>query len=452
MLGHETGIRKGTLPMAPRAALDRWATLDARLVRATRRLRLLQAVSWKHAVQREFLERWRRGVQRLPEPDYVVEDHAEVRGELRAIAAAADPDDPLGLYLRRTAESWHTAALLLEAAGTAGVTDHSIRLFGRPTDVLPGGAVSSIDAALHFVRIAGELDAELRAVDTDDDAVASAVVRERLQADMDGFFGPGKVAVELDPDLIAKAAAGPTRIRLRTGAAFSEYDIHQLREHEAFVHTLTALNGREQPHFASLSRTSPRIIATQEGLATFAELITGHIDIERMKRISLRILAIDMALRGADFIDVFRFFLDAGQRELESFTSAARIFRGVPVTGGAAFTKDGVYLAGLVRVHTFFRWCLRQKKLALTHRLFAGKMTLEDVFDLEPAFDEGAIAPPRYLPPWARRANGLAGILAFSLFANTIRLDKVDIENLDAVPRLFGVEPARAREDGRQPV
>ena len=399
MLGHETGIRKGTLPMAPRAALDRWATLDARLVRATRRLRLLQAVSWKHAVQREFLERWRRGVQRLPEPDYVVEDHAEVRGELRAIAAAADPDDPLGLYLRRTAESWHTAALLLEAAGTAGVTDHSIRLFGRPTDVLPGGAVSSIDAALHFVRI-----------------------------------------------------AGPTRIRLRTGAAFSEYDIHQLREHEAFVHTLTALNGRKQPHFASLSRTSPRIIATQEGLATFAELITGHIDIERMKRISLRILAIDMALRGADFIDVFRFFLDAGQRELESFTSAARIFRGVPVTGGAAFTKDGVYLAGLVRVHTFFRWCLRQKKLALTHRLFAGKMTLEDVFDLEPAFDEGAIAPPRYLPPWARRANGLAGILAFSLFANTIRLDKVDIENLDAVPRLFGVEPARAREDGRQPV
>lgn len=430
-------------------ALHALAALDDRLVRATRRLRLLQAVSWKHHVQREFLDRWKRGVQRLPEPDYIPEDHADVRAELRAIAQACDPQDPLGLYLRRTADSWHTAAQLLEAVGTSGVTDHSVRLFGRPGDVLPGGTVSSIDAAMHFIRIAEQLDAELRAVDTDDDAVEAPIVRERLQQDMDGFFGAGKVSVELDPDLIAKAAAGPTRIRLRSGAAFSEYDIHQLREHEAFVHTLTALNGREQPHFTSLARTSPRIIATQEGLAVFAELITGHIDIERMKRISLRILAIDMALRGADFIDVFRFFLDAGQREQESFSSAARVFRGVPVTGGAAFTKDGVYLAGLVRVHTFFRWCLRQKKLALTHRLFAGKMTLEDVFDLAPAFESGAIAPPRYLPPWAKRANGLAGILAFSLFANTIRLDKVDIDNLDAVPRLFGVAVAEPRDVGR---
>lgn len=435
--------------MAADAALQRWADLDARLVRATRRLRLLQAVSWKAEVQQAFLERWRRGVQRLPEPEYIAEDHADVRAELRAISAASDPDDPLGLYLRRTADSWHTAALLLEGVGTASVTDHSIRLFGRPDDPLPGGEVSGVDAALHFVRIADQLDAELRAVDGGDHVLDNAVVRDRLQADMDEFFGPGKVSVELDPDLIAKAAAGPTRIRLRSGAAFSEYDVHQLREHEAFVHTLTALNGREQPYFASLARTSPRIIATQEGLATFAELITGHIDIERMKRISLRILAIDMALRGADFIDVFRFFLDEGQRELESFTSAARIFRGVPVTGGAAFTKDGVYLAGLVRVHTFFRWCLRQKKLALTHRLFAGKMSLEDVFDLEPAFLSGAIAPPHYLPPWARRANGLAGILAFSLFANSIRLDRIDVEKMDAIPQLFGLREASARSEPR---
>ena len=430
------------------ADLATLAALDARIVRASRRLRLLQAVSWTRPVQQVFLDRWRRGVQRLPEPEYLVEDHADLRAELREIAAACDPDTPLGLYLKRTAESWHTTALLLEAVGTAEVTEHSIRLFGRPGDMLPGGQVSGLDAALHFVRIADELDAELRAGD-DEDAIAASEVRERLQRELDAFFGNGQVVVELDPDLIAKAAAGPTRIRLRAGAAFSSYDLHQLREHEAYIHTLTALNGRSQPHFASLAGSSPRITATQEGLATFAELITGHIDIERMKRISLRILAIDMALRGADFIDVFRFFLDAGQREPESFASAARIFRGVPVTGGAAFTKDGVYLAGLVRIHTFFRWCLRQKKLALTHRLFAGKMALQDVFDLAPAFEDGSIAPPRFLPPWARRAHGLAGLLAFSLFANSIRLDRVDIERPDAVPELFGVTAPESREVGR---
>ncbi len=430
------------------ATQERLAALDTRLVRAARGIRLLQVVSWKQKVQTEFLERWRRGVQRLPDPEYFPEDHTELRAELRAISAACDADDPLGLYLKRTADSWHTAAQLLEALGTSAVTDHSIRLFGRPSDPLPGGGVSGLDAAMHFVRIADELDAELHASEGDY-VLGAATLRDELQPEMDAFFGPGKVTIELDPDLIAKAAAGPTRIRLRQGAAFSEYDRHQLREHEAFVHTLTALNGREQPYFTSLARTSPRIIATQEGLATFAELITGHIDIERMKRISLRILAIDMALRGADFIDVFRFFLDAGQRDSESFSSAARIFRGVPVTGGAAFTKDGVYLAGLLRVHTFFRWCLRQRKLALTHRLFAGKLALEDVFALEPAFESGAIAPPLYLPPWVKRANGLAGLLAFSLFANSIRLDKVDIENMDAIPKLFGVAASEPRDSGR---
>lgn len=428
--------------------LAQLATLDARIVRASRRLRLLQAVSWTRPVQQDFLDRWRRGVQRLPEPDYLVEDHAEARAELRAVAAACDPERPLGLYLKRTAESWHTTALLMEAAGTAEVTEHSVRLFGRPGDMLPGGQVSGLDAALHFVRIADELDAELRGGE-DADSLPASVVRDRLQQDLDGFFGSGQVRVELDPELLAKAAAGPTRIRLRAGAAFSHYDLHQLREHEAYIHTLTAINGRAQPHFASLAGSSPRITATQEGLATFAELITGHIDIERMKRISLRILAIDMALRGADFIDVFRFFLEAGQREPESFASAARVFRGVPVTGGAAFTKDGVYLAGLVRIHTFFRWCLRQKKLALTHRLFAGKLALEDVFDLAPAFEDGSIVAPRFLPPWARRAHGLAGLLAFSLFANSIRLDRVDIERQDAVPALFTVAAAESREIGR---
>ena len=83
-----------------------------------------------------------------------------------------------------------------------------------------------------------------------------------------------------------------------------------------------------------------------------------------MKRISLRIEAVAMALDGADFIEVFRYFLDAGQTPEDSFASAQRVFRGVPTTGGAAFTKDTVYLRGLVGVHTFFRWALRQQQAA----------------------------------------------------------------------------------------
>src|SRR3546814_12199530 len=63
--------------------------------------------------------------------------------------------------------------------------------------------------------------------------------------------------------LIAKAAASTTRIRLRTNTGFSEYDRNQLLMHEAFVHTLTGLNGREQPWLKSMARGAPRTTATQ---------------------------------------------------------------------------------------------------------------------------------------------------------------------------------------------
>src|SRR5690606_2022725 len=145
-----------------------------------------------------------------------------------------------------------------------------------------------------------------------------------------------------------------------------------------------------------------------------------------IKRLGLRVEAVAMALDGADFIEVFRYFLEAGQPPQEGAASAHRVFRGVPVTGGAAFTKDTVYLRGLVGVHTFYRWALRSRQLQLGRWLFAGKMTLGDVQRFAPLFESGVLLPPRWIPSWVERANGLAGMLAFSLFANRIQLQAID--------------------------
>lgn len=405
------------------------AALDTRMVAAVRGIRLLETLSWPASAQETFLAAWKIGRIHLPKIEYPRDDYAEVRAELERIVAAADPDHPLGHYLIATAESWRIATRLLDAAGSHRLTAYSTRLYGRPVELLPGDGPTNLEAAEHFVRLADDMDQELRAIEPD--AVISAqTVRDELQRDIDAFFTHHSVKVELDPTLIAKAAASPTRIRIRTNTGFSEYDRHQLLVHEAFVHTLTGLNGREQPYLTSMARSAPRVTATQEGLATFAELISGSMDIERMKRISLRIVAIDMAIGGADFVQVFRFFLDAGQTPEDSFASTQRVFRGAPLGGGAAFTKDTVYLRGLLSVHTFFRWCLRHRKIAVARQLFAGKLALEDVFALQPMFDAGAIAAPQYVPPWMQRANGLAGMLAFSLFANKIRLDRVDADDL----------------------
>ncbi len=400
------------------------AALDARMVVAARDIRLLALVSWPAGQEAHFLADFARGAVKLPRPEYPRLDFSQTRAELDAIAAAADPSHPLGQYLIESARSWSTAAALCERLGTHEACELSIQLFGRPDQALPGDGPTTREAARHFISIADELDHELMAP-AEHVTISATALQLQLQRELDDYFDGRVIDVVLDPDLIAKAAAGATRIRLRHGAAFSDYDRHQLVQHEAFVHSLTALNGREQPVLPSLALSSPRITATQEGLATFAEQITGSIDIGRMKRISLRIEAVAMALGGADFIEVFRYFLGAGQTPEDSFASAQRVFRGVPTTGGSAFAKDTVYLRGLVGVHTFFRWALREQKLQLGRWLFAGKMTLSDVQRFEPLFASGVLKPARWLPQWVARANGLAGMLAFSLFANRIRLDKI---------------------------
>lgn len=415
--------------MSADPALAHHAALDARLVAAVRPIRMLEAVSWPAQTQESFLAAWRVGHIRMPRIAYPRFDFHDVRAELDAIHRAADADHPLGHYMQQTSESWRIATRLLDVLGSHRVTAYSTRLFGRPVEMLPANGPTNLEAARHFVDLANELDQELRSAEASYVLPAEQVQLELQQA-IDAFFVGHSIRVELDPNLIAKAAASPTRIRLRTNTGFSEYDRNQLLMHEAFVHTLTGLNGREQPVLKSMARGAPRTTATQEGLATLSEMLSGAMDIGRMKRISLRIVAIDKAIHGADFIEVFRFFIESGQSDIDSFTSAQRVFRGVPLSGGGAFTKDTVYLHGLLAVHTFFRWCLRHRQLVRARQLFAGKMALEDVFALESQFASGAVAAPGFLPPWMQRANGLAGMLAFSLFVNKIRLDNVAADDL----------------------
>jgi uncharacterized protein (TIGR02421 family) len=409
-----------------------YADLDRRMLAAARSINILPTVAWPASLEQRMIAAYDQGRYALPEVHYVRPDLGQAHAELVAVereAQASLDGDPIGDYLCRTAASWRIAAEMLEAVGSSGVTAPSIALYGRPGDAIPGSQKSNLDAARYFVELSDELGADLLADDVCMD-IPAETLRVDLGRTLDEFFGPGRIMVEVDPELTAKAAAGATRIRLRGGASFSEYDRHQLLAHEAFVHSLTALNGREQPLLASLARTSPRVTATQEGLAVFAELMSGAIDIARLKRISLRILAIDMALNGADFVEVYKYFRHCGQGSADSFHSAQRVFRGVPLTGGAAFAKDNVYLSGLLTVHTFFRWAFKQQRMDLLRHLFAGKLALHDVITLQPHFEAGTLKPPRWLPPWMQHVHGLAGKLAFSLFVNGIHMGQVQADEL----------------------
>lgn len=398
------------------------------LVQAARNVKILSALTWNPTVGEAFLDAQARGNTVMPAVDYPQLDLGEVRGALQAVAdAARSREDPVAQYLCSTAESYVEATLLLEAAGTPALTTHSVSLYGRPDDSLTGGGnTTSLDAARYYLSVADDFHCH-----EGPETVDAKTVQERIVARLADVFGGEGTAIEviLDPGLASKAAAGASRIRLRTCAQFSPYDVEQLLQHEAFVHTLTARNGRQQKLLQSMSLGAPRTTATQEGLATFSELVTGAIDVARLKRIARRIIATDMALGGADFVEVFRFFRDEGEAERESFNSTARIFRGAPLEGGHAFTKDVVYLHGLMEVHTFFRWAFRHERLDLCEHLMAGRMTLGDTIRLAPAFKSGQLAPPLYRPPWMHHKQTLAGYLAFAVFSDQIALDGLDSDH-----------------------
>ena len=329
------------------------------------------------------------------------------RDELDAIAVLRrelDEADPADWFLGDTAGSYRAAARMLETTGSPEFLELSQALYGAPTDRLPGSTLTHLEAADQLLAATdGLADAGL---DADPGAdIPAEIAAEALRVRLAPFFTRHEVEVVVDPHLASRATAGSRRVRLRGDTHFSEL-IEQLVEHEAFVHTATALNGREQPVLTILGLGAPRTTLTQEGIATVAELATRAIDITRLRRIALRIRAIDMAIEGADFVQVFRFFLERGQSEEESVRSAMRVYRGGDVRGRWAFTKDVVYLQGLVAVHMFLRKAIATDKPFLVERLFAGRMAMSDVFLLEEVLrrrhDRDADLRPRVGPQPAR--------------------------------------------------
>jgi uncharacterized protein (TIGR02421 family) len=230
-------------------------------------------------------------------------------------------------------------------------------------------------------------------------------------------------------------------VRIRRHACFTDGDIRQLIEHEAFVHVLTSLNGRAQTRLPLLARSHPGTTRTQEGLAVFAEFMTGNMEVQRLRRLADRVLAIQMALDGADFLEVYRFFLARTDESGQSFENARRVFRGGRVEGGIPFTKDIVYLDGLLRVHNFMRTVVSLGRADLLHLLFVGKLDLEDVPALAELSAQGLCEPPRFLPGWAEDRGFLVSYLAYSSFLNAVDTTRLRAHYAD----LAGAAPSHPR-------
>jgi uncharacterized protein (TIGR02421 family) len=362
----------------------------------------------------------------LPSIEYPKADYSEELRALETLAKSFSANDPAEIVTLANIQSYMDAAHMVHARGTTLLTDLSIQTFGKPGSRIPGMTMTNLEAAEHLISLGH--DFEHPYIEAPPMGLAAEEVARDLESRIAKRFAhvaqPPRVSII--EGLSAKASATSETIRLRAGTGYSKYDARQLFAHEVMTHSLTALNGLHQPVLKTMGRGAPRTTATQEGLATFSELVTGSIDLKRLLRLALRIVAIDRALSGADFRETFEFFMEHGQGLEESYHSAARIFRGGQPDGGCIFTKDVVYLDGLIRIHTLFRWALANKRLGLVHLLFCGRLTLEDCFLLEESYDQGLIAPPLQIPEWYENIEGLAGQLTFSLIIGTFDAHEVE--------------------------
>ena len=399
----------------------RLSEVSETLYSISRQVRILGHLSWPKAARYTF---FRSGSQKLPEVEYPRFDSSEIKKRLR-LARKELGDLPQDKWLLKKSKDLEAGVNLISSCGTKDFFKHSSKIYGNPNKKLRDGKTTPMGLARQFTSVMNA-QSVIKSQTKAKNSVSINEIRERIEKRVKKVFGKDCPKVIVSDGISAKATASSKRIRLRRGASFTEKDIDQLINHEAMVHVATTLNGRHQSSMKILGGNYGAVTKTQEGLAVFSEFITGCIDVRRMRRIMNRVEAIQMAIDGADFIQVYRFFLERSRLKTEAFENARRIFRGGVMTGGAPFTKDIVYLDGLVRIHNFIRAAVSRGRNDVLELLFAGKMELDDMPIILEMKKEGMVKPPRYLPDWVLDKDYLVSYFALSIFIGEMDHQRTD--------------------------
>jgi uncharacterized protein (TIGR02421 family) len=393
---------------------ERIKTVARLLHQGCRPLKVLSALAWPAEAKAAFLA---GGGRELPQISYPTFDPTPTIEAVREARRLIVPVTTIDLWLDQQAQAIELGARMLAAVGTSAFFELGRQVYGEPTAPLRYLPVTPLELA----RTVQETIAQLNQIHFDlaPPAYHSAEeVAERLKEAVQAHFGDQAPTVDLVNELSANALATSRAIRVRGDARFTDRDFIQLLHHEAHIHVATSINGKAQKDLPILADGHPGTTRTQEGLAVFAELISGSIELDRLRRLADRVIAVQMAIDGADFIEVYRYYLEQTGQPDQAFESARRVFRGGVITGGAPFTKDVVYLTGLLQVNNFIRACFAANRADAIHLLFCGKLDLFAIPALCELYAMGLCRPPRFMPPWISDPRYLLAVLTFTTFVN----------------------------------
>ena len=408
-------------------------SLSDRIVEAQSPIRILDAIKWDDSLREEF---FRKRCKSLPDvgPDYYAQRPLGFDpGVMRQVFQEIERDitrqlgtfNPVGQIMRRMCKEYRMVIRMLEARGTPDMGFISQELYGSASDAFHAGDPTLTDLSImlseSLTNIGTDLGREPKIIAAPE---AVAILQERMNH---AFPDDQAVRVFESDGIVADAAAGADYIKIRSDAMFNERDLKILAVHEGMVHVATSLNGQHQPICTFLAKGPPSSTVTQEGLAILMEVITFASYPARLRKLTDRTRAIQLAESGGDFLDVFQFYREQDYSKENSYTNASRVFRGSS-SNGLPFTKDLAYLKGFILTYNYIQLAVRKGKLQQIPLLFCGKTTLEDMRTLGQLVEEGLVVPPRYLPEPFADLNALSAWMCFSGFLNNLSLDRIEAD------------------------
>lgn len=418
--------------MAQKKLLQQVRKLSDRMVELQAPIRVLDAVNWDKEVRQRFFA---NKAQKLPDvtpemyqqrdlgfdPQVLRYAFSDLEQE---ISRSIGQLNPMARLMKRMCNEYRQVLRMLESRGTPDFHHYSVELYGHPHDVFHAGDPTLAELAIMLEEPLVQLiDHEVLPDEPKDISAEDAVtyLDNVLSQSMPGL----NARVILSDGIVSDAAAGSDYIKLNKDVRFSRRELDLLEAHEGWIHVGTTQNGLAQPYLTCLAKGTPSSTVTQEGLAVLTEIITLRSTPRRLSKLVNRIRAVTLAADGADFIEVYRYLLDKGISEDDSYTIASRTFRG-SLPDGMPFTKDLAYIKGFVLTYNFFRVAVQKGRIDLLQLLLVGKIQLEDFRLISELHEQGIVAGPKFLPPHFQDMRGLVTWLSFGRFIGSLKFDQLE--------------------------
>ncbi len=314
-------------------------------------------------------------------------DPNELKRELFALPVEAVDDPALHHMFSMKREELDRQISMLSDRGTDNFLPESQQVYGRPTAPL----VAMARRILEEVPPLSQDETESDVVDAETfAAIADAELAYYHEQDP-SFTSVTEIRSDI-PGLMVSHG----KFLVGAGAVVARRRIKATLQHEIGTHALTYHNGRHQP-YKLLGVGLAGYEELQEGIAVLAEFLVGGLTGPRLRQIAARAEAVHQLVQGADFVDVYRLLHNEfGFNQRSAYNITMRVYRG----GG--FTKDAIYLRGLIGVVEY-----------LGHGgdfeiLLSGKVALDHVEIMEELRWRQILETPRLMPKYLGAEETLA--------------------------------------------